>query len=46
LRLARWVASLVGVREVTLGIFFSAVNLNQGGSMEGIPPDPTGYRWA
>jgi hypothetical protein len=32
----------VGVREMSLGISFSAVNLNQGGSMEGIPPDPTG----
>ena len=30
------------MREVSLGISFSAVNLKQGGSMEGIPPDPMG----
>jgi hypothetical protein len=46
LRLARRAASLLAVREMIVGIFFCAVNLNQGGSMEGIPPDPTGHRWA
>jgi hypothetical protein len=34
------------MREVSLGVSFSAVNLNQGGSMEGIPPDRTGHRRA
>jgi hypothetical protein len=34
------------MEETNLGISFGAVNLNQGGSMEGIPPDPTGRRWA
>jgi hypothetical protein len=31
------------VREASLGISFSAVNLNQEGSMEGILPDRTGH---
>jgi hypothetical protein len=34
------------MREMILGVSLGAVNLNQGGSMEGIPPDPTGHRWA
>jgi hypothetical protein len=38
--------SLAGVREVSLGTSLSAVNLNHGGSMEGIPPGWTGHRRA
>lgn len=38
--------SLAGVREVSLGTSLSAVTLNHGGSMEGIPPGWTGHRRA
>jgi hypothetical protein len=34
------------MKETSLRISFGAVNLNQGGSMEGIPPDRTGHRRA
>ena len=34
------------MREVAYGISLGAVNLNQGGSMEGTPPDWTGHRRA